>query len=100
MSRGFKCLDRTITSDFLTALTNPSARIIHPGFEDIVPRTPDEFAQTWETSEERASLIAEIEKYGNHHTIGEASVDRFRQSQRLLKAASLSVPSPLHYLIS
>jgi hypothetical protein len=36
--------ERQTTADFLTSLTSPAERIVKPGFENMVPRTPDEFA--------------------------------------------------------
>ncbi len=41
---GFHCPERQTTPDFLTSLTNAQERVVRPGFENKVPRTPDEFA--------------------------------------------------------
>jgi ATP-binding cassette subfamily G (WHITE) protein 2 (PDR) len=53
---GYHCPDRQTTADFLTSLTNPEERIVEPGFENKVPRTPDEFAAAWKNSRERATF--------------------------------------------
>ncbi|KAG0161728.1 hypothetical protein PDIDSM_1159 [Penicillium digitatum] len=57
---GFHCPERQTTADFLTSLTSPSERLVRPGFEESVPRTPDEFAARWKESPERKQLLAEI----------------------------------------
>lgn len=54
---GFECTKGLTTSDFLTSMTDPMGRVIREGYEMSVPRSPDEFAQRWKESSERAVLI-------------------------------------------
>jgi ATP-binding cassette, subfamily G (WHITE), member 2, PDR len=70
---GFVCPDQQTTADFLTSMTNPSERIIRPGYERQAPRTADEFVAAWKNSKHRADLVVEIDNYleeqpfdGNH----------------------------------
>ncbi|KAH8662709.1 P-loop containing nucleoside triphosphate hydrolase protein [Ilyonectria robusta] len=49
---GFECPDRQTAPDFLTSMTAPSERVVRPGFENKVPRTPEEFAAKWRESRE------------------------------------------------
>ncbi|KAM4060206.1 ABC-2 type transporter [Hirsutella rhossiliensis] len=60
---GFQRPSRATTADFLTSLTNPAERIVRKGFEGRVPRSPDEFAKTWQESKEAQALFAEIETF-------------------------------------
>lgn len=97
-SRGFVCPERQTTADFLTSLTNPAERVIAPGFEYKVPRTPDEFAATWKASEEYAALSQEIEEYNLGHPLDSESLDEFKKSRRAQQSRTLSSSSP--YTIS
>ncbi|CAG7944618.1 unnamed protein product [Penicillium nalgiovense] len=88
---GFHCPDRQTTADFLTSLTSPSERLVRPGFEDSVPRTPDEFAARWKDSPERKQVLAEIE--ANAAGDGKAKLLEFDRSRaadksKLTRAAS------------
>ncbi|OQE13583.1 hypothetical protein PENFLA_c046G04191 [Penicillium flavigenum] len=88
---GFHCPYRQTTADFLTSLTSPSERLVRPGFEDSVPRTPDEFAARWKDSPERKQVLAEIE--ANAAGDGKAKLQEFDRSRaadksKLTRAAS------------
>ncbi|CAK7891667.1 pleiotropic ABC efflux transporter of multiple drugs Cdr1p [[Candida] anglica] len=63
MNMGYDCPQRQTTADFLTSVTNPSERIVRPGYEKIIPRTPKEFEAYWRKSSEYTALIADIEEY-------------------------------------
>ena len=60
---GWKCQPRQTTADFLTSLTNPAERQTLPGFEDRVPRTPQEFESYWKRSPEYSELMGQIDGY-------------------------------------
>ncbi|OTB00937.1 hypothetical protein M426DRAFT_266701 [Hypoxylon sp. CI-4A] len=62
---GYTRSSGTTTPDFLTSLTNPAERIVREGFEDRVPRSPEEFARTWKHSTEAISLQDEINEFNN-----------------------------------
>lgn len=61
LNMGYECPERQTTADFLTSLTNPFERIVKPGFENKVPRTPKEFYEYWQRSNERRVLLDEID---------------------------------------
>lgn len=63
LKMGFECPQRQTTPDFLTSITNPNERIIRAGYEKVVPRTPEEFYDFWQSSPERAQLILDIDTY-------------------------------------
>jgi ATP-binding cassette subfamily G (WHITE) protein 2 (PDR) len=60
---GWDCPQRQTTADFLTSLTNPSERLVRPGFEGKVPQTPKEFETFWKNSPEYAALVQKIDSH-------------------------------------
>jgi ABC-type multidrug transport system ATPase subunit len=86
LDMGFQCPNRSTTGDFLTSLTNPAERIIRPGFEGRVPRTPDEFADAWKRSPDRARLLQEIEDFDREYPIGGENLQKFQQSRKAQQA--------------
>lgn len=60
---GYHCPARQTTADFLTSITNPAEREVAPGYENKVPRTPEEFYEYWQNSPERKALLEEIDQY-------------------------------------
>ncbi|KAL8695772.1 MAG: hypothetical protein Q9224_003171 [Gallowayella concinna] len=95
---GFVCEERATTGDFLTSLTNPQERKVREGFNDRVPRTPDEFAQVWKQSEARQLLMAEIEAFDQEFPVGGPQLELFKKSRQAQQAKRQRVKSP--YTIS
>ncbi|KAM5366703.1 hypothetical protein ACJZ2D_010379 [Fusarium nematophilum] len=62
---GFVCPQQQTTPDFLTSMTNPVERIIRRGCNRT--NTPDEFAQAWQSSQQRAQLLDKIDRYTDAH---------------------------------
>ncbi|KAI8286692.1 ZEB2-regulated ABC transporter 1 [Colletotrichum sp. SAR11_240] len=79
---GFLCPERQTTPDFLTSMTSPSERRIRPGYENMTPRTPEEFAARWKASPDRAALMTAIEAYEKTHP----AKDRLEEFQQSIKA--------------
>jgi ATP-binding cassette subfamily G (WHITE) protein 2 (PDR) len=94
VNMGFHCPDRQTDADFLTSMTSPLERIVRKGFEGRVPRTPDEFAQRWLESPERAALLRDIEAYEQKYPIGGEASQRFKESRQLQKAKGQRESSP------
>ncbi|KAJ7176335.1 ABC-2 type transporter-domain-containing protein [Mycena crocata] len=97
-SRGFECPARQTTGDFLTSLTNSAERIVKPGWEYRVPRTPDEFARVWRDSEDYQSLLKDVADYNAEFPLGGEALDKFRSSRRLEQSKFIRAQSP--YTIS
>jgi ABC-type multidrug transport system ATPase subunit/ABC-type multidrug transport system permease subunit len=91
---GFECADRQTDADFLTSMTNPKERIVRQGCENIVPRTPDEFATAWKNSDERRALMQEIDQYEREHPIGGNDLQAFEQSRKLQQSKHQRLHSP------
>ncbi|KAK4702442.1 hypothetical protein P7C70_g3780, partial [Phenoliferia sp. Uapishka_3] len=97
-SRGYLCPPRQTTADFLTSLTNPAERVVAPGWESLVPRTPEEFAKVWKESPERAKLLIDIKEYEAKYPLGGENLERFRASRKASQAKHMSSKDP--YTIS
>ncbi|KAH8816616.1 ATP-binding cassette transporter [Xylogone sp. PMI_703] len=95
---GYHCPDRQTTSDFLTSLTNPEERIVEPGFENAVPRTPDEFAEVWKHSDARKELLNDIANFENDFPLGGSQLDSFITSRKAQQPSLMRSTSP--YTIS
>ncbi|KAL1851111.1 Multidrug resistance protein [Paecilomyces lecythidis] len=91
---GFECPDRQTDPDFLTSMTSPKERIARPGFENRVPRTPDDFAAAWKNSAEYKALVEEIDEYDREHPIGGEDLKAFEQSRKLQQAKGQRLKSP------
>lgn len=68
-------------------MTSTEERRVQPGFEDSVPRSPDEFAERWKSSEQRKKLLAEITSYEQKHP-SEVRMTEYSQSRRAEQAKS------------
>lgn len=91
---GYHCPPRQTTADFLTSLTNPIERIVVPGWEQRVPRTPDEFAAVWRASAAHTRLLQEIAEYDEENPIGGQHLDDFKVSRRAQQSKNASADSP------
>lgn len=95
---GFQCPDRQTTPDFLTSMTSAVERVVKPGWEDKVPRSPDEFAAAWKASPTRQKLIQDIEDYERRFPFKGEAYQQFVDSRKAQKAKSHRFKSP--YTIS
>ncbi|KAH7135560.1 ABC-2 type transporter-domain-containing protein [Dendryphion nanum] len=94
VNMGFQCPDRQTDADFLTSMTSPLERIVRQGFQGPVPRTPDEFAQRWRDSPERAQLLRDIEAYDQKYPIGGEKYAQFVESRKAQQAKGQRIKSP------
>lgn len=95
---GFDCPPRQTTADFLTSITSPAERIVRLGFEGRTPHTPDEFAAVWQSSEDRALLLREIDQFDAEFPIGGQALEDFKHSRKAIQAKGQRLKSP--YTIS
>ncbi|KAJ5111144.1 hypothetical protein N7532_001679 [Penicillium argentinense] len=98
--QGWVCPARQTTGDFLTSVTNPGERQAKPGFENRVPRTPEDFEKAWLSSAEYAQLQKEIAAYEQEYPVKEDSsaVIEFQEKKRGNQAKHTRPKSP--YIIS
>jgi ABC-type multidrug transport system permease subunit/ABC-type multidrug transport system ATPase subunit len=94
INMGFECPARQTDADFLTSMTSALERVVRPGFEDRVPRTPDEFAARWKDSAEHAALLTQIEAYEQKYPLGGETAQRFAESRKEQKARGQREKSP------
>ncbi|KAL2206031.1 hypothetical protein CC79DRAFT_1334347 [Sarocladium strictum] len=93
---GWHCPARQTTGDFLTSVTNPSERQAREGFENRVPRTPEEFEQRWRESSDYRALQAELDSYDREY-LGEnqeETVREFREQKNARQAKHVRPESP------
>lgn len=57
---GFDSPDRWTTADFLTSTTDPHERHVKEGWEDRIPRSPDQFGDIFAKSEQHQQNLREI----------------------------------------
>lgn len=60
---GFECPPRWTTPDFLTSVSDPNARRIKSGWEDRIPRTPEDFQAAYRKSDVFKAILADIESF-------------------------------------
>lgn len=94
-SQGFICGDGANVADFLTGVTVPSEREIHPDFESRFPRNAGELELAYRQSNIKATMDQELDYHtteeakNNTHTFCEAI--RLDRSPRLLKTSPMTV---------
>ena len=91
---GFDCPDRQTTADFLTSMTSAQERVVRPGWENKVPRTPDEFAQVWKDSVERKQLLKDIDAYDKRFPFKGDAYQQFVDSRKAQQAKGQRIKSP------
>ena len=91
---GFECPERATTADFLTSMTSPQERVVKSGWENKVPRTPDEFAVAWKTSPERAALMKELDAYDKEYPYEGEQYEKFVASRQAQQAKHQRLKSP------
>ncbi|KAF2731319.1 ATP-binding cassette transporter [Polyplosphaeria fusca] len=94
---GWECPARQTTGDFLTSVTNPSERQPRAGYENKVPRTPDDFVAYWKSSKEYASLHKEMAASDADLSDGQA-LNEFQVTHREHQAKHTRPGSP--YILS
>lgn len=93
---GWHCPARQTTGDFLTSVTNPSERQAREGFENRVPRNPEEFEQRWRESSDYKALQADLDSYDREY-LGEnqeETVREFREQKNARQAKHVRPESP------
>ena len=79
-------------------MTNPAERQARPGFEHLVPQTPDEFAKAWKESDARKKLLQDIEEFDREFPVGGQQLEKFRTARAAQQAKGMRTKSP--YTIS
>ncbi|KAL4812200.1 ABC-2 type transporter-domain-containing protein [Aspergillus spinulosporus] len=95
---GYYRPDRQTVPDFLTSLTSLHERRVRPGYEDMVPKTADEFAARWQESKLRRDLLREISAFEQQYPLGGPTAEEFRRARLAEKSSMMTSKSP--YTIS
>ncbi|KAL3427948.1 ABC-2 type transporter [Phlyctema vagabunda] len=91
---GWECPARQTTGDFLTSVTNPVERKERKGYENRVPRTPDEFEKYWKASSIYKELIEEIKVHEEEFPMGGKTLEQFTESRKGMQANHVRPESP------
>lgn len=97
LEMGYECPQRQTTADFLTSITSPSERKAKKGFENKVPKTPEEFYKYWLASEDHKKLLSEIDEYNSNITSESAENFKTLHYARQLKRARPGLPYVVSY---
>lgn len=62
-SLGFECPPRQTTADFLTAVTDPNARVIKKGAEKSIPKTAEDLEKAFQESEDAKANFDAVAKF-------------------------------------
>ncbi|KAK5728106.1 hypothetical protein LTR17_012206 [Elasticomyces elasticus] len=95
---GFHCPQRLTTGDFCTSVTNPTERLPIKGYENRVPRTPDDFDAHWRRSNDYKALRREIDEHTEDFGNGGEQLAAFRSSKHDAQAKHMLAKSP--YIVS
>lgn len=95
---GYEPANRQTTADFLVAVTDPHGRTLRKGFEDRAPRTADEFAQYFLSSDLGAANRQDMEHYRMECEGNPEKSETYRQSNRAEHATTSRARSS--YIIS
>ncbi|KAF3355139.1 hypothetical protein VdG1_04351 [Verticillium dahliae VDG1] len=63
MDLGFDCPDRWTTADFLTSVSDPHERSVRKGWENRIPRSPEEFYEAYKKSDAYRKNLADVEDF-------------------------------------
>lgn len=66
LNLGFVCPERWTTADFLTSVSDPHERSVKEGWENRIPRSPEDFASAYRHSEAAKRNMADIEEFESH----------------------------------
>lgn len=91
---GFECPSQQTVPDFLTSLTSPLERQARKGWEDRVPRTPQEFEARWKASDEYRALKAQLAEYQQQHPLNSGELDTFKSARREVQSKHVRPASP------
>ena len=91
---GWDCPPRQTTGDFLTSVTNPSERKVRPGYETMVPRTPEEFERHWKESKSHKHLKNETEDHEKEFPMGGRTLADFKANRATQQSKHVRPESP------
>ena len=75
-------------------MSDPTARVVRPGFEGRVPITPDDFARLWQQSPERKALLLEMDEYEKKYPKGKEALEEFMETTKVRKSKHIPKKSP------
>lgn len=75
-------------------MTNPQERQAKKGYEQKVPRTPEDFEKYWKDSDAYKNLMEDIEEYEIDHPENGETLETFQKSRKAMQAKHVRQDSP------
>ena len=75
-------------------MTSADERVVKPEFENLAPRSSEDFARYWLESPERKGLLLQIEQYNERHPLEGDDYEQFALSRRTEKSSKQRESSP------
>lgn len=91
---GYECPPRQTTGDFLTSVTNPLERKARPGFENRIPRTPDDFEKYWLNSQAHKNMRQEMAEQEAQNPLGGDKLQEFYAGRKEMQSDHVRPQSP------
>lgn len=77
---GFDCPERWTTADFLTSVTDEHERSVRKGWEDRIPRSPEDFDQAYRRSDAYKKNLQDMDEF--EAQLGEQAAERERHQSK------------------
>ncbi|TGZ84441.1 hypothetical protein EX30DRAFT_131 [Ascodesmis nigricans] len=87
---GFACPPRWTTADFLTSTTDVHARHVRKGWENRVPRTPEEFESAYRKSAIAKGVLREMREF--EEELGKVKAEREREMTEETRRKNYQIP--------
>lgn len=91
---GFECAAGQTVPDFCTSMTNPTERVVRPGFYGKTPRSAEDFAKVWQASADRERLLEDIDTYNIEHPLMGDTYNEFKLIRKNEKSSKQRTKSP------
>jgi ATP-binding cassette subfamily G (WHITE) protein 2 (SNQ2) len=92
---GFECGARQTTAEFLVSITDSNVARVRAGYENRVPRSPEDFENRWRTSDQYHRLQADLAAHGANLGVGGSEhIGRFKAARSAEKAPATRTNSP------
>ncbi|KAJ5827574.1 hypothetical protein N7447_004337 [Penicillium robsamsonii] len=91
---GWKRPTRQVSADFLTSVTNPSAREPQAGMEERVPRSSQDFETYWKQSPEYIELQEKMKNYSQSFPVDSPEESKVHHTSHTEQADHIRLPGP------
>ena len=90
MDLGFDCPERWTTADFLTSVSDDHERSVRKGWEDRIPRSPEEFSAAYRKSSAYQKNLEDVREFETH--LEEQRRERLAARSKKNKKKNYTIP--------